>query len=179
MRTIDLTSRSNETRAERSTDELPTSPGVPAVIVTCVDARVDPVHLFGIAPGEASVFRTIGGRLTDETIGQIGMIAGMAKFIAGDEMELDVAVVHHTECGAARFSLPPVQAKAASTAGVDEATVGALAIDAPERSVQADIARLAASALPRHLTVAGYVYDVTTGAIAEVQPAITLGKFDR
>ncbi len=179
MRTIDLTERSRDVRAGRSADDLPTSPGVPAIIVSCIDARVDPVHLFGIEPGEASVFRTIGGRLTDETIAQIGMIAGMAKLLAGDEMELDVALVHHTECGAARFSLPPVQAKAAATAGVDEGAVAALAIDDPTGSVRDDLARLAGSPVPRGRAVAGDVYDVGTGSLVEIVPSTTLAEIDR
>ncbi len=175
MRTIDLTSRADEARAATGADNLPTSPGAPAVVVTCIDARVDPAHLFGLAPGEASVFRNIGGRLTDSTIEQIGILAGLGKLIGGEDMELDVALVHHTECGAARFSMPPVRAKAAATAGVEPADVEALAIDDPTESVRADIDRLAASSLPVGLNVSGYVYDVETGALAEVRSTTTLG----
>ena len=174
MRTIDLTDRSAAQLAARGDADLPTNPGVPAVIVTCIDARVDPAHVFGITPGEASVFRTIGGRLTDDTVAQIGMIAGVAKAIAGDEMELDVAIVHHSDCGASRFSLPPLQAKAAATAGVAEAEVAAFSIDDPAESVRSDMAKLASSALPRGLTVAGYVYDVEHGGLTAVSPATPL-----
>ena len=175
MRTIDLTSRADQALATTGADQLPTDPGVPAVVVTCIDARVDPVHLFGLAPGEASVFRNIGGRLTDSTIEQIGIIAGLAKLIGGEEMELDVALVHHTGCGASRFSLPPVREKAAATAGVGPGDVEALAIADPAESVRADIDRLAASPLPGGLNVSGYVYDVETGALAEVCSTTTLG----
>lgn len=163
MRTIDLEARNRNTTGERS--ELPTSPGAPAVIVSCIDARTDPAHIAGVGPGDAAVFRTVGGRVTDETVEQIGMLAGLAKIVAGDEAELDVAVIHHTDCGASRFGLPPVRDKINAVAGVTQDRVDAFAIADPAASLRADVDRLRASSLPAGLSVTGYLYDVETGEL--------------
>ncbi len=40
-------------------------PRLSTLIVTCLDARVDPAHLFGLELGDAVVMRNIGGRVTD------------------------------------------------------------------------------------------------------------------
>ena len=163
MDTIDLTDR----RRSTGSPVRPESPGIPRVVVSCIDARTDPVHLFGIEPGEAAVFRTVGGRLSDSTIEEIGMIAGLAKVVGGDEMELDLAIVHHTDCGAARFAMPPVRQKVAQVAGIDGEDVDAYTIDDPADSLREDVARLRSSALPGGLRVSGYVYDVGTGELSE------------
>lgn len=170
MKPLDLVARN---RAE-SLPDLPTSPGIPAVIVSCVDARTDPAILFGLEPGEASVMRTVGGRVTKEVAGQLGMIAGLAAALMGADMQLDVAVIHHTECGASRFTMPPVQDAIVAAAGLDVDVVSELAIADPIDSVREDIGKLADSALPRALIATGYVYDVTTGRLEVVVQRGTL-----
>lgn len=165
MRTIDLEARN---RSVRPADPavLPTSPGVPGVIVTCLDARVDPAHIAGIEPGEAAVFRNVGGRVTDELVEQIGVIAGLAKVAAGDGVELDVAVIHHTQCGASRLSDPALRDRLAEHAGTTPDRIGRLAIHDPAESLREDIERLRRSSLPAGLTVTGYLYDVASGELA-------------
>jgi carbonic anhydrase len=37
-------------------------------VVGCVDSRVDPSHVLGLAPGDAVVMRNIGGRVTPATL---------------------------------------------------------------------------------------------------------------
>lgn len=175
MTTIDFISRNQQANDHRAS-ELPASPGVPSVIVTCIDARTDPVDMFGLRPGGSSVFRTIGGRLTRSTIGQLGMLAGLAKALRGDDLELDVAIVHHNECGASAFSADEIQRKLATTAGVGIEEVAGLAIVDPAESVANDIEVLASSPLPDGLSVTGYVYDVTTGLVSQTAPRSTLGS---
>ncbi|MDJ0769687.1 MAG: hypothetical protein QNJ12_12870, partial [Ilumatobacter sp.] len=126
-------------------------------------------HIVGLLPGEASVFRTVGGRVTDAVIEQLGMVAGLAKLLAGDEAELDVALIHHTSCGASLFGDHGVQQRLAATAGTSPEKVATLAIADPVDTVRGDLDRLRDSVLPARLRVSGYVYDVATGVLEPVE----------
>ncbi len=147
--------------------DLALPPRLSILILTCLDARVDPAHLFDLELGDAVVMRNIGGRVTDEVIEQIAILRGLALVAGGTGFEL--AVVHHTDCGASRFANPQVRQKMSQIAGTGEAAIERLAITDPRVSVAGDIDRLrAAPILPDELVVAGYVYDVTDGHVREV-----------
>ncbi len=172
MLTTDLESRNRSTRSE-DPSALPTSPGLPSVILSCLDGRVDPAHIAAIAPGEAAIFRNVGGRVTDEIVEQIGIIAGLAKVMAGDDAELDLAVIHHTQCGASRFADPAIRDQLAATAGTTTERVDALAIHDPADSLRNDIERLRNSGLPAGLNLTGYLYDVASGELSvEIESSV-------
>ncbi len=155
--------------------DLPLPPRLSILILTCLDARVDPAHLFGLELGDAVVMRNIGGRVTDEVIEQIAILRGLA--VAGGGVGFEVAVVHHTDCGASRFANPQVRQKLSQVAGTGEAAIERLAITDPKISVAEDLDRLrAAPTLPDELVVGGYVYDVTDGRVREVIAPASLRK---
>ncbi len=82
---------------------------------------------------------------------------------------LEVAIVHHTDCGASRFADPQVRQRLGQSAGTGEAAIERLAISDPQTSVAEDLDRLrAAPTLPDELVVAGYVYNVTDGQVREI-----------
>ncbi len=157
--------------------DLALPPRLSILILTCLDARVDPAHLFRLELGDAVVMRNIGGRVTDEIIEQIAILRGLAVVAGGTGFE--VAVVHHTDCGASRFASPKVRQKMGQVAGIGEAAIERLAITDPQISVAEDLDRLrAARTLPDELVVAGYVYDVTDGHVREVIAPASLRKGD-
>ncbi len=147
--------------------DLTLLPRLSMLVLTCLDARVDPAHFLGLELGDAVVMRNIGGRVTDEIIDQIAILRGLAV-VAGGTGSFEVAVVHHTDCGASRFAIPQVRQKLGQAAGIGEAAIERLAITDPQTSVAEDLDRLrAAASLPDGLVVAGYVYDVTDGHVRE------------
>ncbi len=147
--------------------DLTLLPRLSTLVLTCLDARVDPAHRFGLELGDAVVMRNIGGRVTDEVIEQIAILRGLAVVAGGAAFE--VAVVHHTDCGASRFANPQVRQKIGQAAGTGEAAIERLAITDPKISVAEDLDRLrTAPTLPDELVVAGYVYDVTDGHVREI-----------
>ncbi len=155
--------------------DLTLLPRLSMLVLTCLDARVDPAHLFGLELGDAVVMRNIGGRVTDEIIGQIAILRGLAVVAGGTGFE--VAVVHHTDCGASRFANPQVRQKMSQVAGIGEAAIERLAITDPQISVVEDLDRLrAAPTLPDELVVAAYVYDVTDGHVREIIAPASLRK---
>ena len=143
-------------------------PRLSTLVLTCLDARVDPAHFLGLELGDAVVMRNIGGRVTDEVIEHIAILRGLAAVLAGRAAGFEVAIVHHTDCGASRFANPQVRQRLGQAAGTGEAAIERLAITDPQASVAEDLDRLrAAPTLPDELVVAGYVYDVTDGHVRE------------
>jgi carbonic anhydrase len=61
-----LVDRNLEFASSFNQGDLALPPRLSILIVTCLDARVDPAHLFGLELGDAVVMRNIGGRVTDD-----------------------------------------------------------------------------------------------------------------
>ncbi len=161
-----LIDRNHDFASSFNQGDLPLLPRLSTLVLTCLDARVDPAHLLGLELGDAVVMRNIGGRVTDEVIEQIAILRALAVFAGGGALE--VAIVHHTDCGASRFANPEVRQRLGQAAGTGEAAIEKLAITDPQTSVAEDLDRLrAAPILPDELVVAGYVYDVTDGHVRE------------
>ncbi len=161
-----LIDRNLEFASSFNQGDLALPPRLSILILTCLDARVDPAHLFRLELGDAVVMRNIGGRVTDEIIEQVAILRALAGVAGGTGFEM--AVVHHTDCGASRFANPQVRQKMGQVAGTGEAAIERLAITDPRISVAQDLDRLrAAPTLPDELVVGGYVYDVSDGHVRE------------
>ncbi len=156
--------------------DLAILPRLSTLVLTCLDARVDPAHILGLELGDAVVMHNIGGRVTDEVIEHIAILRALAALV-GSGSSFEVAVVHHTDCGASRFANPEARQKLGQAAGTGEAAIEKLAITDPQTSVAEDIDRLrAAPTLPDELVVAGYVYDVTDGHVREAFAPASLSE---
>jgi carbonic anhydrase len=147
-------------------------PDVRAIVIGCADMRVDPAHVLGIEPGEAVVIRNIGGRITPDLLGQLGMlgrIGEVAKAVPGGSGEFHIIVMHHTDCGITR--LPNDPAMLSRYFQVPESEVKAKAITDPRAAVAIDVALLRAiPALPPQWLISGLVYDVASGVVEVVVP---------
>src|SRR4029079_3744803 len=53
--------------------ELEAQPVRPVVLVTCMDARIDPALALGLVPGDAHVLRNAGGLVTDDVVSSLGV----------------------------------------------------------------------------------------------------------
>jgi carbonic anhydrase len=71
---------------------LPAEPRLHTVILTCMDARIDPVALFGLAPGDVHVLRNAGARATPDVLRSLAL----SQAILGTR---EVLVLGHTGCG--------------------------------------------------------------------------------
>ncbi len=148
--------------------DLKILPRLSTLVVTCLDARVDPAHFLGLELGDAVVMRNVGGRVTDEVIEHIAILQVLVGQLGGGSDAFEVAIIHHTDCGASRFTNPQLRQKLGQAAGTSEGAIEKLAITDPQTSVAEDLERLrAAPTLPDELIVAGYVYDVTDGHVRE------------
>jgi len=151
-------------------------PNVKAIVIGCADMRVDPADILGIGPGEAVVMRNIGGRITPgllEQLGLLGRIGEVAGETPGGGGEFHLIVLHHTDCGITRLVGDP--GRLARYFQIPEEELKTKAVTDPRASVAADVALLRAiPALPSEWLISGLVYDVATGLVEVVVPAVLI-----
>jgi len=150
--------------------QLSMRPSRSTFIVTCLDARIDPGRIFGLEVGDAVVIRNAGGRVTADVLRDLTVLGFLASTVPGTSpLVPEVVVVHHTDCGMARLADPQTQRALAERLAVEPSQVAALAVPDPYESVQADVERVRnAPGASESLVVAGFVYDVKTGLLVEV-----------
>ncbi len=145
-------------------------PRMSTILLTCVDSRVDPAHLFELGLGDAVVLRNAGGRITPAVMGDLAVLGVLAANMPGNgAMQPELVIMHHTDCGMARLADSPIQQQVAKRLGISDDEVAAMAVTDPAKTVQADIERLRqTSGTPDALIVTGLVYDVGNGTIDQV-----------
>jgi carbonic anhydrase len=158
-------------------DEVPAIPFIPnrqVYVLTCIDPRVDPANILGLRLGDAIVARTIGGRVTDAVLADLGWVCHLHQQKTPDADWFELAVIHHTDCGSALLADDDLRHAYATTHGYDEAALAALAVLDPTQTARADAATLlAAPQLAPGIPVSGYAYDLTTGLLTQVAPPRT------
>lgn len=148
--------------------DLPIKPTLSTLILSCVDARVDPSKYAGLELGDALVLRNVGARVTDAVALEVAMLWTLMEMASGSPPNLELVIVQHTKCGMARFAVPEVATKITERFGTEE-VVDTYAIVDLEESLATDLARLRANAvLPRDLKVSGHIYDIETGRLQQV-----------
>ncbi len=150
--------------------DLNIRPRMSTILLTCVDARVDPAHLFGLGLGDAVVIRNAGGRITPAVLRDLAILGVLAANMPGNgALQPQLVIVQHTDCGMGRLASPPVQQQVAKRLGLSEDEVVAMAVTDPTKTVRADIERLRQlPGTPDALVVTGLVYDVGNGTIDQV-----------
>jgi carbonic anhydrase len=139
----------------------PPGPARGVLVLTCMDARVDPNAILGLEHGDAHVFRNAGGIATDDTIRSLAI---SQRLIGSDE----VIVMQHTRCGMLDIEEEEFRRRLADETGVEpEWRIGAF--DDLDENVRRSVARIRESPfVPNTDAVRGFVYDVETGRLREV-----------
>lgn len=189
-RILDEVMKSNQKYAdsfgEKGNLALPPARGF--AILTCMDARLDPAKFAGLAEGDAHVIRNAGGRASDDAIRSLVIsykLLGTREFF----------VVHHTDCGMQFFTNEVMRGLLASSLEPAELTPGGfrdvgrgpgsrageyiewLPVRDQAQAVIDDVARIRNHPLiPASIPIYGFVYDVRTGELIEVDGAEAIGK---
>jgi carbonic anhydrase len=147
-------------------------PNLALFVVTCLDPRVDPAHFLGLELSDAMVVRNVGGRVTPEVINNVAFISQIAENIITEGPLFEVAVIHHTQCGAAALADDGFRKSYAERIGAEESALREQAILDPAATVAEDVERLrAAPGISPRVAVSGHVYDVVSGLVTTVAPA--------
>jgi len=167
--------------------ELALPPARRFAVLTCMDARLDPARYAGLHEGDAHVIRNAGGRASDDAIRSLVI---SYKLLGTNEW----FVIHHTNCGMEFFTdeqMRDLLASSLETAalgpdGFHDVGTGPgsaearyidwLTIDDNARTVVEDVARIRAHPLvPGTIPIYGYLYDVASGRLVEVEDATKAG----
>jgi carbonic anhydrase len=147
-------------------------PNLNLFVITCLDPRVDPAHVLGLRLSDALVVRNVGGRVTPEVTGDVAFICQIAENLLPDGPLFEVAVIHHTQCGAGALADDSFRRAYAERIGTDEAALRERAITDPAVTVAHDVELLrSAAAVSPRVTVSGHVYDVVSGLVETIVPA--------
>jgi carbonic anhydrase len=139
-------------------------PRLGLVVVTCMDPRVDPAHVLGLELGDAVVIRNTGGRVTPDVIAAVAFLGQIAEMAMLEGPLFEVAVIHHTQCGAAALVDDEFRERYAERIGADESVLRDWAVLDPAATVASDVARLRSDgAISPRAAVSGHLYDVVTG----------------
>jgi carbonic anhydrase len=148
-------------------------PRLRVAVIACLDPRVDPAHVLGLELSEAIVIRNVGGRVTEDVVEQLAFLGVLADtLMPGDGGPLfEIAVVHHTQCGAVALNDDGFRRRYAERIGApDPDALRAGAVVDPAETVGADVGKLRdAPQLKGRHPISGHVYDVTTGLVTTVR----------
>jgi carbonic anhydrase len=149
--------------------ELPMPPARRFVVVTCMDARLDPGRFLGLAEGDAHVIRNAGGLASDDALRSLVI----SHWLLGTQQAF---VIAHTDCGMLTFTNEQLRQKLADEAGADASGIDFLPFSELEESVRASVRRIQESRLlPDSFAASGFVYDVRAGRLREVEVPSALG----
>jgi len=140
---------------------LPSRPAKPIAVLTCMDARIDPHRMLGLAEGDAHVIRNAGGVANDDAIRSL--VVSQRKLGTRE-----VIVILHTDCGMRTFAEDAFVEELEAETGVRPAWQ-TTSFNEIEADVRRAVARVRASTfLPHRDAVRGFVYEVETGLLREV-----------
>jgi carbonic anhydrase len=152
-------------------------PNLRLFVITCLDPRVDPAHFLGLQLSDAMVVRNVGGRVTQEVINDVAFISQITENVLLDGPLFEVAVIHHTQCGAGALADATFRRRYADRIGADEAGLRDHAVLDPAATVRIDVERLCSSpAISPRVAVSGHVYDVLTGLVRTIIPATATAR---
>jgi carbonic anhydrase len=112
--------------------------------------------------GDAHVLRNAGGVVTDEEIRSLAV----SQHLLGTEA---IVVIGHTDCGMAKFTDEEFATRLESATGERPAWRARTFVDVDE-AVRESLRRIRKSPfVPNKSSVRGFVYDVETGLLREVE----------
>jgi carbonic anhydrase len=159
MSVVDEVTAANETYASGfGKGELPMPPGRKFVVVTCMDARLDPAQFLGLEEGDAHVIRNAGGLVNDETIRSLVI----SHHLLGTEEAL---VIGHTDCGMLTFTNDDVHEKL----GPESESIDFQPFPDLAARVRQSVETIREHPLlPDSFGATGFVYDVRSGRLEAV-----------
>src|SRR6516165_12321793 len=115
-------------------------PAAQVILITCLDHRVDPAITLGLKLGDAPVLRNAGGRVSQPVIEEIAYLAFLGQRLSGGQPPagVEVAVIHHTQCGTGFLADPGFRHEASEATGVGEAALEASTVVDPYVTVRGD-----------------------------------------
>jgi len=147
--------------ADFDTGHLPVSPRRHLAIVACMDSRMDMFRMLGLKHGDAHIIRNAGGVITDDVIRSLCV---SQRFLGTRE----IVLIHHTDCGLQKITDDQLRAELEAELGI-KPWWALESFSDPYLDTAQSIRRLRQTPFVPYLdNVRGFVYDVDTGRLFEV-----------
>ncbi|KAL2136217.1 hypothetical protein VTI74DRAFT_4847 [Chaetomium olivicolor] len=147
--------------------DLALPPAKKYLVLTCMDARIDPAQAFGIGLGDAHVIRNAGASAVDA----LRSIVISQQLLGTNE----VVLVKHTGCGMLTFKNEDAYGIVEKNLGQDaveelrQKNIDFLPFPELEQAIEKDVEYLKRSKLvPESVVISGWVYEVETGKTRRV-----------
>lgn len=130
-------------------------------VLTCMDSRIEPLAMLGLAPGDAKVLRNAGARVTDDVLRTLVL----ARYLLGVDR---VMVVVHSQCRMAGTTEQDVHLAVRAGGGPDTRSISFLVADDQEQALRTDVQRARSWPYLGGTTIGGFRYDVDTGCLRQL-----------
>ena len=131
-------------------------------IVTCMDSRIDPLHIVGMEAGDAKILRNAGARVTEDVLRTLVL----ATHLLGVNR---ILVMPHTDCRMGSGEEHEIHAAILEKSGVDTRGIEIRTVKDQMKALVTDIQRIESyPLLAKNIKVMGAVFDVETGKLAPV-----------
>jgi carbonic anhydrase len=138
-------------------------PAQRVTVVACMDARMDLYRMLGLSEGDAHIIRNAGGVITTDGIRSLSISQRLLR-------TREIMLIHHTDCGMMTITDEQFRGRLRAETGV-EPDWDAGAFTDLEQDVRESIERIKGNPFIPHVDVVrGFIYDVQTGALREIQP---------
>jgi len=132
-------------------------------LITCMDSRIDPLSVLGMAPGDVKILRNAGARVTDDVLRTLVL----ATYLLGVRR---VLVMPHTECKMASGEEADIHAHIQESFGMDTRSVEIRTVTNQAEALITDVTRIRAyPLLPPELVVGGAILDLRTGRLVPME----------
>ena len=166
MSVADELLKANETFARNFTlGELSVRPKRRVAVLACMDSRILFEHCLGLEPGDAHMIRNAGGIATEDALRSL-----IVSHHLLDTQEF--IIINHTDCGLLKVQEYELRAELTRKMGaIASEPAHFYAFDNLEENVRQQIQRVKSHPwIPKHIPVRGFIYDVKSGRLQEVQP---------
>lgn len=128
-------------------------------VVTCIDSRIEPLRMLGLAIGDAKIIRNAGARVTEDALRSLILATNLLGVNR-------ICVVQHTDCAMSKSSSEEIAQRITTASGTDATGVDFLAMDDQVSALRSDLARIRDCALiPKATEIGGFIYNVHTGVL--------------
>ena len=165
MSVADELLKANESFARNFTlGELSVRPKRQVAVLACMDSRILFEYCLGLHPGDAHMIRNAGGIATEDAIRSL-----IVSHHLLDTQEF--IIINHTDCGLLKVQEHELRARLTEKMGVVASEPAHFyAFDDLEANVRQQVHRVKSHPwIPKHIPVRGFVYDVKTGKLTEVE----------
>jgi len=164
---IDKALEANRNYAKTYNPALGKRPAPKIAVVTCMDPRLsDLPGILGLPQADLDVIRTGGPAVTEDVLGELVV----STRVLGSR---EILLLNHTGCGFTTFTDEELNAKlSTSTGDASPAPMRFFSYKDPEENTRAQIRRVRSHPwIAKEVPVRGFIFDVETGLLREVQPA--------